>query len=66
MKQSMRADLSALDIIVLHIDVIHISEHLVLVSALLIHSESFKHPLALIEASTEHRAVLQSFIYYLI
>ena len=45
MKEWMSADLSALDIMVVQIDGIHISEHLVLVAALGIDSEGFKHPL---------------------
>jgi hypothetical protein len=40
----MGADLSALDIMVVQIDGIHISEHLVLVAALGIDSAGFKHP----------------------
>jgi hypothetical protein len=43
MKQWMGADLSALDIMVVQIDGIHISEHLVLVAALGIDSAGFKH-----------------------
>jgi putative transposase len=40
------------------IDGIHISEHLVLVAALGIDSEGFKHPLGLMEGATEHSAVV--------
>jgi hypothetical protein len=45
----MGADLSGLDIMVVQIDGIHIGEHLVLVAALGIDSEGFKHPLGLME-----------------
>jgi hypothetical protein len=45
MKEWMGADLPALDIMVVQIDGIHISEHLVLVAALGIDSQGFKHPL---------------------
>ena len=62
MKQWMGADLSALDIMVVQIDGIHISEHLVLVAALGIDSEGFKHPLGLMEGATEHGAVVQALI----
>ena len=62
MKEWMGADLSGLDIMVLQIDGIHISEHLVLVAALGIDSEGFKHPLGLMEGATEHSAVVQALI----
>ena len=54
MKEWMGADLSGLDIMVVQIDGIHISEHLVLVAALGIDSEGIKHPLGLMEGATEH------------
>ena len=54
--------LSGLDIMVVQIDGIHISEHLVLVAALGIDSAGFKHPLGLIEGATEHGAVVQALI----
>jgi putative transposase len=44
------------------IDGVHISEHLVLVAALEIDSEGFKHPLGLMEGATEHSAVVQALI----
>ena len=62
MKQWMGADLSGLDIMVVQIDGIHISEHLVLVAALGIDSEGIKHPLGLMEGATEHSAVVQALI----
>jgi putative transposase len=62
MKEWMGADLSGLDIMVVQIDGIHISEHLVLVAALGIDSAGFKHPLGLIEGATEHSAVVQALI----
>ena len=62
MKEWMSADLSGLDIMVVQIDGIHISEHLVLVAALGIDSEGIKHPLGLMEGATEHRAVVQALI----
>ena len=49
MKEWMGADLSALDIMVVQIDGVHISEHLVLVAALGIDSQGFKHPLGPME-----------------
>src|ERR1700709_436434 len=62
MKEWMGADLSGLDIMVVQIDGIHISEHLVLVAALGIDSDGFKHPLGLMEGATEHSAVVQALI----
>ena len=62
MKEWMGADLSGLDIMVVQIDGIHISEHLVLVAALGIDSEGLKHPLGLMEGATEHSAVVQALI----
>jgi len=62
MKEWVGADLSALDIMVVQIDGIHISEHLVLVAALGIDSQGFKHPLGLMEGATEHSAVVQALI----
>ena len=62
MKEWMGADLSGLDIMVVQIDGIHISEHLVLVAALGIDSAGFKHPLGLMEGATEHSAVVQALI----
>ena len=44
------------------IDGIPISEHLVLVAALGIDSEGVKHPLGLMEGATEHSAVVQALI----
>ena len=62
MREWMGADLSGLDIMVVQIDGIHISEHLVLVAALGIDSAGFKHPLGLMEGATEHSAVVQALI----
>ena len=62
MKAWMGADLSGLDIMVVQIDGIYISEHLVLVAALGIDSAGIKHPLGLIEGATEHSAVVQALI----
>src|SRR5450432_204283 len=62
MKEWMSADLSGLDIMVVQIDGIHISEHLVLIAALGIDSEGIKHPLGLMEGATEHSAVVQALI----
>ena len=62
MKEWMGSDLSGLDILVVQIDGIHITEHLVLVAAIGIDGEGEKHPLGLIEGATEHSAVVQALI----
>jgi putative transposase len=62
MKDWIGADLSGLDIMVVQIDGIHITEHLVLVAAIGIDGEGVKHPLGLIEGATEHGAVVQALI----
>jgi putative transposase len=62
MKEWMTSDLAALDIMVVQIDGIHITEHLVLVAAIGIDREGVKHPLGLIEGATEHGAVVQALI----
>jgi putative transposase len=66
MKEWLAADLSGLDILVVQIDGIHITEHLVLVAAIGIDGEGVKHPLGLIEGATEHAAVVQELIDSLI
>src|SRR5438876_10466045 len=62
MKEWMASDLGGLDIMVVQIDGIHITEHLVLVAAIGIDGEGGKHPLGLIEGATEHGAVVQALI----
>jgi len=62
LQEWMAADLSGLDILVVQIDGIHISEHLVLVAAIGIDGEGVKHPLGLIEGATEHGAVVQALV----
>jgi len=62
LQEWMAADLSGLDILVVQIDGIHISEHIVLVAAIGIDGNGVKHPLGLIEGATEHAAVVQALI----
>jgi transposase-like protein len=62
LKEWMASDLSGLDILVVQIDGIHISEHLVLVAAIGIDGKGDKHPLALLEGATENSAVVQALI----
>jgi transposase-like protein len=62
MKEWMGSDLSALDLLVIQIDGIHMSGELVLVAAIGIDGEGVKHPLGLIEGATENAAVVQALI----
>jgi len=62
MKEWMASALSGLDILVVQIDGIHISDDLVLVAAIGIDGEGVKHPLGLIEGATENAAVVQALI----
>jgi transposase-like protein len=62
MKTWMETDLSGLDLLVVQIDGIHITEHLVLVAAIGIDGEGIKHPLGLMEGATENASVAQALI----
>jgi putative transposase len=62
MKEWMGSDLSDLDILVVQIDGIHISDDLVLVAAIGIAGDGVKHPLGLVEGATENTAVVQALI----
>ena len=62
MREWLAADLSALDLLVVQIDGIHIADELVLVAAIGIDAEGVKHPLALAEGATENGAVVQALI----
>jgi hypothetical protein len=62
MKTWMETDLSGLDLLVVQIDGIHITEHLVLVAAIGIDGEGIKHPLGLMEGATENASVVQALI----
>ena len=62
----MASDLSKLDLLVIQIDGLHIGNDLVLVAALGIDAEGYKHPLGLVEGATENAAVVQALIDNLI
>jgi putative transposase len=66
MRKWLASDLSALDLLVVQIDGIHITEHLVLVAAIGIDGEGVKHPLGLVEGATENAAVVQALVDSLI
>src|SRR5216683_259681 len=62
MKEWMTSELSGLDLLVVQIDGIHITEGLVLVAAIGIDGDGVKHPLGLVEGATENTAVVQALI----
>ena len=58
----MSADLSALDLLVIQIDGLHVSDDLVLVAAIGIDGDGGKHPLAVVEGATENTATVQALL----
>ena len=58
----MNADLSRLDLLVIQIDGLHVSDDLVLVAAIGIDGEGGKHPLAVVEGATENTATVQALL----
>ena len=58
----MAADLSALDLLVVQIDGLHLGDDLVLVAAIGVDGEGNKHPLALVEGATENAATVQALL----
>ncbi len=58
----MGTDLSGLDLLVVQIDGLHLSDGLVLVAAIGIDGAGDKHPLALVEGATENTATVQALI----
>jgi putative transposase len=62
LREWLATDLSALDLLVVQIDGIHITDELVLVAAIGIDAQGIKHPLALAEGATENAAVTQALI----
>ena len=62
----MSVDLSKLDLLVVQIDGLHISEDLVLVAAIGVDGDGHKHPLAVVEGATENSATVQALLDNLI
>jgi putative transposase len=58
----MAQDLSALDLLAVQIDGLHLTEDLVLLAAIGIDAEGAKHPLGLVEGATENAAVVQALL----
>ena len=66
MKAWLETDLSKLDLLVIQIDGIHITEDLILVAAVGIDAMGEKHPLGLVEGATENAATVQALLDNLI
>src|SRR5438132_532193 len=62
MRDWMASDLSALDLLVIQIDGIHMDEDLILVAAIGVDAKGDKHPLGVAEGATENAATVQSLI----
>src|SRR5260221_11964933 len=62
----MAADLSALDLLVVQIDGLHLGDDLVLVAAMGVDGEGNKHPLALVEGATENAETVQALLNNLV
>ena len=62
----MKSDLSDLDLLVIQIDGLYISDEIMLVGAIGIDGDGKKHPLGLVEGATENAAVVQALIDNLI
>jgi putative transposase len=56
------ADLSGLDLLVVQIDGMHVTDEVMLVAAVGIDGEGRKHPLGLVEEATENAAVVQALL----
>lgn len=62
MKAWMAADLSALDLLVIQIDGIHIAQDLILLAAVGVDGHGDKHPLGVMEGASENAAVCQALL----
>src|SRR5580700_532694 len=62
LREWLASDLSGLDLLVVQIDGIHITDGLVLIAAIGIDADGVKYPLALAEGATENAAVVQALI----
>lgn len=62
LREWLATDLSGLDLLVVQIDGIHITDSLVLIAAIGIDTQGVKYPLAVAEGATENAAVVQALI----
>ena len=66
MKEWMASDLSKLDLLIIQIDGIHIEKDLMLLAAVGIDGDGWKHPLGVVEGATENTVVVQALLDNLI
>lgn len=66
LQEWLASDLSALDLLAIQIDGLHIQEDLILVAAVGIDAAGEKHPLGLVEGATENAATVQALLDNLI
>jgi putative transposase len=62
MREWLASDLSALDLLAIQIDGLHVSDELILVAAVGIDGRGEKHPLGLVEGATENAATVQALL----
>jgi hypothetical protein len=62
LRQWLAFDLSALDLLAIQIDGLHISDEVILVAAIGIDGRGEKHPLGLVEGATENAATVQALL----
>lgn len=58
----MSSDLSALDLLIIQIDGLHLDDHLLMVGAVGVDALGNKHPLAVVEGATENTATVQALL----
>jgi len=62
MREWLTSDLSALDLLAIQIDGLHVSDEVILVAAVGIDGRGEKHPLGLVEGATENAATVQALL----
>lgn len=62
----MASDLSALDLLVIQVDGLHLDDNLLMIGAVGVDAEGGKHPLAVVEGATENTATVQALLDNLI
>ena len=62
MREWLASDLSALDLLAIQIDGLHVGDELILVAAVGIDGRGEKHPLGLVEGATENAATVQALL----
>src|SRR3954467_7213866 len=62
MREWLASDLSALDLLAIQIDGLHVGDELILIAAVGIDGRGEKHPLGLVEGATENAATVQALL----